>query len=104
MKTDLLVLSTCSVGETRANSWYRMTGFPENFLKAGVHNILFSLWDVSDKHTFPFMLDFYGGILNGDPYATALRKAKLRMLKDPETSSPTLWAPFVLYSGSEVAR
>ncbi|MFH1160127.1 MAG: CHAT domain-containing tetratricopeptide repeat protein, partial [bacterium] len=98
MKTDLLVLSTCSVGETRARSWYRMTGFPDNFLQAGVKNILFSLWDISDEHTFHFMLDFYGGILNGDPYATALRKAKLHMLNCPETASPTLWAPFVLYS------
>ena len=98
MPADLLVLSTCSVGETTSSSWYRMTGFPEVFLHAGVRNILFSLWDVSDKHTFRVMMDFYRGIIAGDCYAAALRKAKLQMLATPQTASPALWAPFVLYT------
>jgi len=75
-----------------------MTGFPRNFLKAGVNHILFSHWNVSDKHTRQFMLTFYRHILTGKSYSAALREAKLKMLELPETAIPTIWAPFVLWS------
>ncbi|NQV02293.1 MAG: CHAT domain-containing protein, partial [Bacteroidia bacterium] len=98
MESDLVVLSSCSVGLESGKSWYRMTGFPYNFFRAGINNILFSLWDVSDKHTDGFMFSFYRNYLNGKSYSAALRAAKLEMLNTPETSFPTLWAVFVLWS------
>jgi len=97
-RSDLVVFSTCGIGSGEEDSWYRITGFPQNFLKAGAGNVIFSLWNVSDLHAHHLMLDFYREHLEGESYASALRKAKLKMLKTQETSSPTLWAPFVLWS------
>jgi len=98
LQSDLIVFSTCSIGSKTDKTWYRITGFPRNFLKAGVNHILFSLWNVSDKHTRQFMLTFYRHILAGKSYPAALRQAKIKMLESPETAIPTIWAPFVLWS------
>ncbi|MBL7139222.1 MAG: CHAT domain-containing protein [Bacteroidales bacterium] len=96
--SDLLVLSTCSVVPESRRSWYKMTGFPTNFFRAGIHHLLYSLWDVSDKHTHQFMYAFYRNYLDGNSYSAALRAAKLEMLSTPETAFPTIWAVFVLWS------
>ena len=98
LKSDLITFSTCSIGSEGNKTWYRMTGFPRNFLKAGVNHILFSMWNVSDKHTHQFMVSFYRHVLAGNSYPASLRKAKLNMLESPETAIPTIWAPFVLWS------
>lgn len=98
MESDLVVLSSCAIGAEQGNTWYRMTGFPTNFFRAGVNHVLFSLWDVSDKHTDDFMSSFYRNYLDGKSYGTALRAAKLQMLSNPETAFPTIWAVFVLWS------
>jgi len=98
MECDLVVLSSCSIGVDQGNSWYKMIGFPNNFFHAGVRNMLFSLWDVSDKHTDLFMSSFYRKLLDGKSYSGALREAKLELLSDPGTAFPTIWAVFVLWS------
>ena len=98
LKSELLVFSSCSVGPESGRSWYRMTNFPYNFFRAGIHHILFSLWNVSDKHTNQFMDTFYRNYLNGDSFSAALRAAKLQMLSTPETAFPTIWSVFVLLS------
>jgi CHAT domain-containing protein len=98
MESDLVVMSSCSIGADPGNSWYKMIGFPNNFFHAGVRNMLFSLWDVSDKHTKIFMSSFYRKVLDGNSYSSALREAKLKMISDPETTFPTIWAVFVLWS------
>jgi len=98
--SELLVLSSCSIGTDSPKYWYRMTGFPDNFFQAGVSHVLFSLWDVSDKHTDEFMNSFYWNYLDGRSYSAAIRSAKLQMLSIPETSSPTVWAVFVMLTGS----
>ncbi|MFH1936165.1 MAG: CHAT domain-containing tetratricopeptide repeat protein [Bacteroidota bacterium] len=98
LESDLLVLSSCSVGPESRRSWYRMTGFPYNFFRAGINHLLFSLWDVSDKYTHQLMYAFYRNYLNGSSYPESLRAAKLEMLSAPETAFPTIWAVFVLWS------
>jgi len=98
MDADLVVLSSCPVTTANAKSWYRITGFPENFFHAGVHHLLYALWDISDRHTDEFMHSFYRHYLDGMSYQAALREAKLQMLASPETAFPTFWASFVLWT------
>ncbi|MBE0648235.1 MAG: CHAT domain-containing protein [Bacteroidales bacterium] len=98
MTSDLVVLSSCSVVGEQGNGWYRMTGFPANFFRAGVHNMLFSLWNVSDKHTDQLMVSFYRMFLEGKSYSAALRAAKLQMLSNPGTDFPFYWGAFVLWA------
>jgi CHAT domain-containing protein len=66
------------------------------FFTAGASNIVYTLWNVADKHTRDFMVSFFKGILAGQAYSSALRNAKLEMISKPETSLPRLWAPYVL--------
>lgn len=98
MPCDLVVFSTCAVGNNPVWRWYRYRGFPANFFDAGVRHVLFSLWDVSDSHTNGFMYIFYNALLKGKSYSASLREAKLKMLSAPGTSLPALWAVFVLWS------
>lgn len=98
MDADLVVLSSCPVTTANTKSWYRITGFPENFFHAGVHHLLYALWDISDRHTDEFMHSFYRHYLDGMSYHAALREAKLQMLASPETAFPTFWASFVLWT------
>jgi CHAT domain-containing protein len=56
---------------------------------------------VNDNATPKMMDDLYGGIRAGQDPATALRAAKLRLIRgDSIFRHPYYWAPFVLYSGS----
>lgn len=94
---DLLVMSACAVNQGAGRRGYRFTKFPDNFFEAGIKNILFSMWEVSDRHTAQLMYSFYNHYLDGMSYQGALRAAKLGMLSVPETSFPTMWAAFVLW-------
>lgn len=98
MECDMVVLSSCAIGAEQGRSSYRITGVPDNFFNAGVHHVMFSLWDVSDKHADDLMYAFYRNYLDGMSYSAALRAAKLKMLSVPETAFPTIWAVFVLWS------
>ena len=42
------------------------------------------------------MIDFYKYYLEGKSYTTALRQAKLNLLKDVTRAEPKFWAAFVL--------
>lgn len=96
LQCSLLTLSSCTLKGSRGSSDHD-THDPESFfLNAGARNVLSSLWNVSDRHTRTLMCDFYRFVLNGDDYAEALRKAKVKMLRNPATASPYLWASFIL--------
>jgi CHAT domain-containing protein len=63
---------------------------------AGARNVLVSLWQVADKSTADLMVQLYRNILIGQPYSTALRKAKLSMIAGVKYAHPVEWSPFVL--------
>ena len=64
--------------------------------KAGVKNVIASLWKVDDKVTQEFMVNFYGNLAEDKSISESLWRAKLAIKKmHPE---PYYWAPFVLYS------
>ncbi len=59
------------------------------------------LWDVSDRSTEQLMNQFYAGVASGQDAASALRGAKLALLKgSPMYRKPYYWAPFQVYLGS----
>lgn len=53
-----------------------------------------SLWSVDDRETAALMLKMYERLTEGDPAATALREAKLAMIRAGK--APLYWAPFIL--------
>ncbi|MFY0607243.1 MAG: CHAT domain-containing protein [Cyclobacteriaceae bacterium] len=93
---DLVTLSACETGLGKFSYGEGIVGLTRAFLFAGAKNLLVSQWKVSDASTAKMMVDFYDHILAGKSKATALREAKLTLIKSSEFSEPYYWAPFVL--------
>jgi len=59
------------------------------------------LWEVSDVSTPQLMDELYGQLAKGNTPDTALRNAKLKLLRSSNAfRKPFYWAPFQLYTGS----
>ena len=97
----LVSISACNgVGE-RQLAGEGLVGLSWAFLRAGAHNVVAGLWEVSTATAPQIMDGLYQGLTEGISPATALRNAKLTLLhsKGP-LRRPFYWAPFQLYSGS----
>jgi CHAT domain-containing protein len=101
LNANLVTISACNGAGTRAYSGEGLVGLSWAFLRAGAHNVIGALWEVSDSSTPQLMDALYGGLSQGKPPATALRDAKLSLLHSGTVySKPYYWAPFQLYAGS----
>lgn len=97
----LVTVSACNGSGTRAYSGEGLVGLSWAFLRAGAHNVIAALWEVNDASTPQLMDKMYGELSSGQDPASALRTAKLSLLKsDSVFKKPFYWAPFQLYSGS----
>lgn len=96
LNADLVVLSACESGLGKVVRGEGILGLTRGFLYAGARNIVVSLWQVADKSTADLMVEFYKGVLKGQPYSASLRNAKLALIKAGTYAYPLEWAPFVL--------
>ncbi|HEX3684416.1 MAG TPA: CHAT domain-containing tetratricopeptide repeat protein [Bryobacteraceae bacterium] len=94
---DLVTISACRGVGARPFSGEGLVGFAWAFFQAGARNVVTSLWDVNDRTTAELMDRFYGRVQAGEPYANALRDAKLAALQSGN-GKPYFWAPFQLYT------
>ena len=101
LSAELVTISACNGAGTRAFSGEGLVGLSWAFLRAGAHNVIGALWEVSDTSTPQLMDGLYDGLSHGQDPANALRAAKLSLLhSDSVFRKPYYWAPFQLYSGS----
>jgi CHAT domain-containing protein len=104
LNASLVTISACNGSGTRAYSGEGLVGLSWAFLRAGAHNVIGALWEVSEASTPQLMDAFYGELFQDKDPATALRNAKLKLLHSPDADSvfkkPFYWAPFQLYAGS----
>lgn len=101
LHADLVTISSCYGAGTRAYSGEGLVGLSWAFLRAGAHNVIGALWDVSDASTPKLMDEMYAAIENGKPPEEALRIAKLSLLHSGDSfRRPFYWAPFQFYTGS----
>ena len=92
---------SCYGSGRRNYSGEGLVGLAWAFLRAGAHNVIGALWQVSDASTPQLMDRLYTGLLRGDPPDTALRDAKLSTIHAGGAfRKPLYWAPFQIYSGS----
>jgi CHAT domain-containing protein len=97
----LVTISSCHGAGTRAYTGEGLVGLAWAFLHAGARQVIAALWDVNDNATPKLMDDLYAGIRAGHDPATALRDAKLKLIRGGTVyQRPYYWAPFVIYSGS----
>ncbi len=105
LQAELVTISACYGSGTRAYSGEGLVGLSWAFLRAGAHNVIGALWEVSDAPATPELMDsLYRELKDGKDPATALRDAKLSLLHSANPNSvfkkPFYWAPFQLYAGS----
>jgi CHAT domain-containing protein len=97
----LVTVSACDGVGTRSYAGEGLVGLSWAFLRAGAHNVIASLWEVNDDSTPKLMDELYKGVKAGQDPATALRNAKLSLVRSSGTfRKPFYWAPFQLYAGS----
>jgi len=100
LHADLVTISSCYGAGAEAYSGEGLVGLSWAFLRAGAHNVIGALWDVSDASTANLMGRLYDGLKRGQPPEAALRSAKLWLLHSDEVvRKPFYWAPFQLYTG-----
>lgn len=97
----LVTISSCHGAGTRAYAGEGLVGLGWAFLRAGAENVVAALWEVNDAATPELMDRFYGSLSKGVDPATALRDAKLALVRGGGPSArPLYWAPFLLYGSS----
>jgi|GEM_PF-6999077 len=105
IKADLVVLSACETGLGKIENGEGIKGLTRALIQAGAGNVIVSLWSVADESTKELMIIFYKNLLKdkafleisgNSNYASALFKAKLRLINSKKFSAPFYWAPFVL--------
>ena len=80
LRAELVTISTCYGAGSRAYSGEGLVGLSWAFLRAGAHNVIGALWEVSDVSTPGLMDELYAGLKNGKRPEAALRAAKLSLL------------------------
>jgi CHAT domain-containing protein/Flp pilus assembly protein TadD len=100
LHANLVTISSCYSAGDRAYSGEGLVGLAWAFLRAGAHNVIAGLWEVTDSSTGVLMDRFYGEIEKGASVDVALRTAKLSLLHSNTFHNPFYWAPFQLYTGS----
>lgn len=104
LHAQLVTISACNGAGTRTYAGEGLVGLSWAFLRAGARNVVASLWEVSDASSTAQLMDaLYSGLDRREDPATALRNAKLFILKSNSNTvfrKPFYWAPFQLYVGS----
>jgi CHAT domain-containing protein len=96
----LVTVTACYGSGTRSYAGEGVVGLAWAFLRAGAHNVIGALWEVSDASTPRLMGDLYRGLQKGAPPSEALRQAKLSLLhSQSEYRKPFYWAPLQIYTG-----
>ena len=103
LNSDLVVISSClAPAKTQSPESSVLQGLARAFLFAGTDSVILSMWQVNDESTAKLFIDMYRHLKEGSK-SEALRDAKLSLLKNPGTSHPYYWAPFVLVGNWKVS-
>ena len=97
---QLVTISACYGSGERSFAGEGLVGLAWAFLRAGAHNVIGALWEVSDESTPRLMDNLYQGLQDGMTPGAALRQAKLTLLHSKsEFRKPFFWAPLQVYTG-----
>jgi CHAT domain-containing protein len=97
LRADLVVLSACETGSGRLLGQEGIASLERAFLVAGARSVIASLWTADDTYTIALMKRFYSHLIDGLDGASALRQAKLDLLKEFSSQAlPIYWAGFTL--------
>ena len=91
---ELLTLSAC---QTAAGDERAALGLAGVAIKAGARSALATLWYINDQASSELVVEFYRHLRAPSvSRATALQRAQIHLLGDPDYQHPAYWAPFLL--------
>jgi len=98
-RAELVVLSACETAAGDIKSGEGLLSLSRAFLYAGTDGIVSTLWKSEDKVTAYLMQRLHFHLDKGHSAASALRKAKLDLLRDKQINakfkSPYYWSNFI---------
>jgi CHAT domain-containing protein/tetratricopeptide (TPR) repeat protein len=97
LNADMLVLSACDTARGRISAGEGIIGMTWAAFIAGAPTTIASQWKVESSSTTELMLEFHRQLLGGKvSKAEALRRAQLKLMRDPKYRHPSYWAAWVL--------
>jgi CHAT domain-containing protein len=101
LNAELVTIASCSSAGKKIYKGEGLVGLSWAFLGAHAHNVIGSLWDVSDSSTLQLMETLYAELAKGEKPDAALRAAKLSLLHSSTAfQRPNYWAAFQIYTRS----
>ncbi|MCI0391144.1 MAG: CHAT domain-containing protein [Acidobacteria bacterium] len=105
LRADLVALSACETARGRFGAGEGVIGLSWAMFVAGAPATLVSQWKVESASTRELMLGFHQSLRapsrKSVTKAEALRRAALKLMKNPQTNHPFYWAGFVLVGASQ---
>jgi len=96
LKAELTALSACDTGVGKLQGQEGISNLVEAFLVAGSRSVVASLWSADDTFVSALMQRFYRHLADGEDTSSALRDAKIDLLKEyGDQVSPYYWAAFI---------
>jgi CHAT domain-containing protein len=100
LRAELVTVAACYGAKGPSYSGEGLVGLSWAFLRAGAHNVVAALWEVTDAPSPQQMDEFYTHIERGESPYSALRASKLALLHNSRYTNPRYWATFQLYVGA----
>ncbi len=97
IRSSLVVLSACNTGTGKMNKGEGIFSIARSFLMAGITNVIYTQWSVTDRSSAQLMKYFYFYLSEGYSVDRALQQAKIDLLTkgDPAKANPYYWAGYV---------
>lgn len=97
LNAELTTLSACDTGLGRLQGQAGIANLVRSFLLAGSKTVVASLWSADDTYTAALVKQFYLNLKNGQDKGSALRNAKIVLLKKfGNQALPFYWAGFTM--------
>jgi CHAT domain-containing protein len=95
---DVMVLSACETGKGEVRRGEGVAGLVRAMMIAGSRAVVASLWSVNDPATAQLTARFFHKLIKEKKSKrTALREAKLELLRTQDYADPYYWAGFAIY-------
>lgn len=96
LKSELVVLSSCSSGLGDPDAEEGVTGMNRALIEGGAKSVISTLWEINDEYTSRFMEMFYDHLSVGITKSEALRRTRADFISQVNPD-PYYWGAFVLY-------
>ena len=96
LKSPMVVLSACNSGTGTLYHGEGLMSLARGFILAGASSVIMTSWAVNDEISADIISGFYNFLASGKRKDVALRRAKLKYLKEssPAYSGPYYWAAY----------